>query len=133
MEESPTHITTGRKKRRTATKTRPNIIKGNESKDDSQKKKRRSHSKWIHEIHKYQKTTDLLLRKLPFCRLVKEITDNVAHGEFRYTSSAMTALQEASEAYLVGLIEDSQLCSFHAKRITLMRRDIQLAQRIRGN
>ena len=123
---------------RHARKKRPllmsqNAVKGNEDKEEARKKHRRSHTKWLKEIRKYQKSTDLLLRKLPFCRLVKEITESVSNGDFRYTTQAMEALQEASEAYLVGLMEDSQLCSFHAKRITLMKRDLQLAQRIRGD
>ncbi|ODM86770.1 histone H3.2, partial [Orchesella cincta] len=47
-------------------------------------------------------------------------------------SSAVMALQEASEAYLVGLFEDTNLCAIHAKRVTIMPKDIQLARRIRG-
>jgi histone H3/H4 len=86
----------------------------------------------MQEIRKYQRSTDLLIRKLPFARLVKEITDEVNPRGFRWTVNAMEALQEASEAFLVGLIEDGQLCAFHAKRVTLMTKDIWLAQRIRG-
>eukprot|EP00915_Cephaloidophora_sp_WS-2016_P004896 GHVH01006539.1.p1 GENE.GHVH01006539.1~~GHVH01006539.1.p1 ORF type:complete len:137 (-),score=11.01 GHVH01006539.1:910-1320(-) len=85
----------------------------------------------LREIRKYQKSTDLLIRKLPFQRLVREIATDFK-GELRFQSSAVMALQEASEAYLVGLFEDTNLCAIHAKRVTIMARDIQLARRIRG-
>jgi len=85
----------------------------------------------LREIRKYQKSTDLLIRKLPFQRLVREIANDMK-GELRFQSSAVMALQEASEAYLVGLFEDTNLCAIHAKRVTIMSRDIQLARRIRG-
>ncbi|KAJ7179044.1 histone H3 [Mycena filopes] len=95
----------------------------------------------LREIRKYQKSTDLLLRKLPFARLVREIAsemttdmnDNYRPGaDLRWQSSALMALQEATEAYLVHLFEDANLCAIHAKRVTIMQRDIQLARRIRG-
>lgn len=87
----------------------------------------------LREIRRYQKSTDLLIRKLPFQRLVREIA-HVASGRYdvRFQSAAVVALQEASEAYLVGLFEDTQLCANHAKRVTIMPKDIQLARRIRG-
>ena len=85
----------------------------------------------LREIRKYQKSTDLLIRKLPFQRLVREISQDYK-TDMRYTKDAMTALQEASEAYLVGLFEDTNLCAIHAKRVTIMPKDIQLARRIRG-
>ena len=133
MEQENRHFNRHARKKRPLLINNSEVVKGNEDKDEARKKHRRSHTKWLREIRKYQKSTDLLLRKLPFCRLVKEITETVANGEYRYTTQAMEALQEASEAFLVGLMEDSQLCSFHARRITLMKRDLQLAQRIRGN
>lgn len=88
----------------------------------------------LKEIRKYQKSTELLIRKLPFQRLVREITQNIRgrHNDLRYQSTAMLALQEAAEAYLIGLFEDANLCAIHAKRVTIMPRDIQLARRIRG-
>jgi histone H3 len=85
----------------------------------------------LREIRKYQKSTDLLIRKLPFQRLVREIASGF-RGDLRFQSSAIAALQEASEAYLVGLFEDTNLCAIHANRVTIMERDVQLAQRIRG-
>jgi len=85
----------------------------------------------LREIRKYQKSTDLLIRKLPFQRLVREIAHE-HKAELRFQSSAVLALQEASEAYLVGLFEDTNLCAIHAKRVTIMSRDVTLARRIRG-
>ena len=85
----------------------------------------------LREIRHYQKKTDLLIRKAPFARLVKEIAQEFM-VEIRFWGSAISALQEAAEAYLVGLFEDTNLCAIHAKRITIMPRDIQLARRIRG-
>lgn len=85
----------------------------------------------LREIRKYQKSTDLLIRKLPFQRIVKEVAKEIKH-DVRFQSSAMMALQEAAEAYLVGLFEDTNLCAIHARRVTIMVRDMQLARRIRG-
>ncbi len=85
----------------------------------------------LREIRRYQKSNDLLLRKLPFQRLVREIAQ-LFRNDIRFQSTAILALQEASEAYLVGLFEDTNLCAIHAKRITIMRKDMQLARRIRG-
>ena len=85
----------------------------------------------LREIRKYQKSTDLLIRKLPFQRLVREIAQDYKE-ELRFQSSAILALQEASEAYLTGLFEDTNLCAIHAKRVTIMPKDMQLARRIRG-
>ncbi|KAF1772182.1 Histone-fold [Phytophthora cactorum] len=85
----------------------------------------------LREIRKYQKSTDLLIRKLPFQRLVREIAQDYK-TDLRFQSTAILALQEASEAYLVGLFEDTNLCAIHAKRVTIMPKDIQLARRIRG-
>ena len=92
----------------------------------------------LKQIRQYQKSTELLIRKLPFQRLVREIAGDSEVirsplcGKVRFQSAAIMALQEASEAYLVGLFEDSNLCAIHAKRVTIMPKDIQLARRIRG-
>ncbi|MFG1588191.1 hypothetical protein ACDT12_12915 [Staphylococcus aureus] len=80
-------------------------------------------------MRRYQKSTELLIRKLPFQRLVREIAQDFK-TDLRFQSSAVMALQEASEAYLVGLFEDTNLCAIHAKRVTIMPKDIQLARRI---
>lgn len=103
-------------------------------------KKVSSHSKHtpselaLYEIRKYQRSTELLISKIPFARLVKEVTDQFTTEEqqLRWQSMAILALQEASEAYLVGLLEHTNLLALHAKRITIMRKDMQLARRIRG-
>lgn len=109
----------------------------------------------LREIRRYQKSTELLIRKLPFQRLVRELAQEFK-TDLRFQSTAILALQEASEAYLVGLFEDTNLCAIHAKRVsafhcfkeplatitfyicfyvlqvTIMPKDIQLARRIRG-
>ena len=85
----------------------------------------------LREIRKFQKSTDLLIRKLPFQRLVREISQNFK-SDLRFQSQAILALQEASEAYLVGLFEDTNLCAIHAKRVTIMPKDMSLARKIRG-
>jgi histone H3 len=86
----------------------------------------------LREIRKYQKSTELLIRKLPFQRLVREIATDFK-TDLRFQSSAVLALQESAESYLVGLFEDTNLCAIHAKRVTIMPKDIQLAKRIRGD
>jgi len=86
----------------------------------------------ILKIRKYQKSTELLIRRLPFQRLVRELAQDF-RNDLRFQSSAVLALQEASEAYLVGLFEDTNLCAIHAKRVTIMPKDILLAKKIRGD
>ena len=85
----------------------------------------------LREIRRYQKSTDLLIKKLPFQRLVREIAKGF-NTKLRFQSTALLALQEASEAYLVGLFEDTLLCAVHAKRVTIRVCDVKLARRIRG-
>ena len=85
----------------------------------------------LREIRRFQKSTELLIRKLPFQRLVREIASDFK-TDLRFQSSAVLALQEAAEAYMVGLFEDTNLCAIHAKRVTIMPKDVQLARRIRG-
>ena len=95
----------------------------------------------LREIRKYQKSTDLLIRKGPFMKLVREIGSGNSSkpgdhtgfkSDLRFQSTALLALQEAAEAYLIGLFEDANLCALHAKRVTIMAKDLQLARRIRG-
>ena len=86
----------------------------------------------LQEIRQYQKSTELLIRKLPFQRLVRELAQDLGKINIRFQSGAIMALQEASEAYLVGLLEDTNLCTVHAKRVTIMTKDIQLVRQIRG-
>ena len=85
----------------------------------------------LREIRRYQKSTDLLIKKAPFQRLIREVAQDFK-TDLRFQSSAVMALQEASEAFLVGLFEDTNLCAIHARRVTIMPKDMQLARRIRG-
>ncbi|ORY32071.1 histone H3 [Naematelia encephala] len=85
----------------------------------------------LREIRRYQKSTELLIRKLPFQRLVREIAQDFK-TDLRFQSSAVMALQEASEAYLVSLFEDTNLAAIHAKRVTIQPKDLGLARRLRG-
>jgi histone H3 len=85
----------------------------------------------LREIRRYQKTSDLLLRKLPFSRLVREVAQDFK-SDIRFQSQTLLAAQEASEQYLTAIFEDSNLCAIHAKRVTIFPKDIQLTRRIRG-
>ena len=86
----------------------------------------------LREIRRYQKSTELLMRKLPFQRLVREIAGEI-QNDLRFQATAIAALQEATEAYMVALFEDSNLAAIHAKRVTIMSKDIALAKRLRGD
>ncbi len=88
----------------------------------------------LREIRKYQKSTELLIRKLPFQRLVREIVqdcDMPGTDQIRFQASAIAALQEGTEAWVISNISDSNLACFHAKRVTLMPKDSELTARIR--
>lgn len=89
----------------------------------------------LREIRKYQKSTELLIRKLPFQRLVRELATKVAppsiRNDLRFQASSLEALQQAAEAFVVGMMEDSNLCAIHAKRVTIMPKDLQLSCRLR--
>lgn len=85
----------------------------------------------LREIRRYQKSTELLIRKLPFQRLVREIAQDYK-TDLRFQVAAIGALQEAAEAYLTSLFTDTNLCAIHAKRVTIQPRDMQLARRLRG-
>ncbi|KAJ2828058.1 centromeric DNA-binding histone H3-like protein cse4, partial [Coemansia sp. 'formosensis'] len=137
----------GRSPGRTATKTPARATRGGKTTPGAQRggktpaspagRKRRAPNgiKALREIRMYQKSTDMLIAKLPFARVVREIaqdyvSDYTHSGTptgLRWQSSAILALQEASEAFLVHLFEDANLCALHAKRVTIMQRDIQLA------
>lgn len=85
----------------------------------------------LREIRRYQKSTELLIRKLPFARLVREISQDFK-TDLRFQSSALAALQESGEAYLVRLFEESNLAAIHAKRVTIMVKDMKLVREVRG-
>ena len=100
--------------------------------------KRRRSGKWaaIRDIRKFQNkgkfATKTLVPKSCFNRVARGIARNSSHETLRFREDAVDSLQEAAEAYLVGLFEDTNLCALHAKRVTIMPKDIQLARRIRG-
>lgn len=96
------------------------------------KRRMRPGERALREIRQYQNSTDLLIRRLPFARLVREIQQGLSRHTYSWQASAILALQEAAEAHLVGLFEDCNLCAVHAKRVTIMPKDMQLARRIRG-
>lgn len=103
------------------------------SPEDHKRRRFRPGTRALMEIRKYQKSTDLLLRKLPFARVVREIAqEQWGRTNIWWQCSAIMALQEAAEAFLVHLFEDSMLCAIHAKRVTIQPRDMQLARRLRG-
>ena len=85
----------------------------------------------LREIRKYQKSVELLIKKHPFQRLVREIANDFK-TDLRFQESAILALQEGAEAYIIGLLDDSNLCAIHSKRVTIMPKDIQLSRRLRG-
>ena len=108
---------------------------GKEPKTDGPKPRRyRPGTVVLREIRRYQRSTELLIRRAPFDRLVRELVQDLWHGghELRISPEAITALQEAVEAYLILLFEDTNLCTIHVKRVTIMPKDIQLVQRIHG-
>lgn len=92
----------------------------------------RAGARAIREIRKYQRTTSLLMRRLPFARLVREITEDFARERMRWTAAALAALQEAAESYVVHLLEDTNLLTLHRGRQTIDVRDLQMARRLRG-
>ena len=87
----------------------------------------------LREIRRYQKSTEMLIPKLAFQKCVKEIMETKYGQHYKIQAAALGALQEASEAYVVNLFENTNLCAVHAKRITILPKDIQLARRIRGD
>ena len=108
--------------------------KGVAHKGVANKKPHRFHAGTValRQIRKLQKSTENLIPRLPFSRLVRETAQDKAKVDMRFKASALMAVQEATEAYLTGLFEEANLCAIHAKRITIMRKDLQLARRIRG-
>lgn len=104
----------------------------NATRKPRRKRRMRPGERALREIRQYQSSTDLLLRKLPFARLVREIQMTMSKVPYRWQGTALLALQEAAEAHLVALFEDCMLCAAHGKRVTIMPKDMQLARRIRG-
>merc|ERR1712001_709253 len=98
----------------------------------AKKRKFRPGTVALREIRAYQRSTELLIPRLPFSRLVKELAQERSSTGLRFQSSALMALQEAAESYITQLFEDTNLCAIHAKRVTVMPKDMNLARRIRG-
>ncbi|KAI7734623.1 hypothetical protein M8C21_018967 [Ambrosia artemisiifolia] len=84
----------------------------------------------LREIRRLQKTVHLLIPAAPFIRTVREISNYLAPEITRWQAEALQALQEAAEDYIIQLFEDSMLCAIHAKRVTLMKKDWELARRL---
>ena len=85
----------------------------------------------LREIKRYQRSTGTLISRAPFQRLVKEAAQTQKDG-LRFQSAAVSAMQEATESYVIGLLSDTNLCALHAHRVTIMPKDIHLAKRLRG-
>lgn|SRR3989338_6591265 len=86
-------------------------------------------AKALREIRQYQKSTELLIRRRPFGRLVREVAQDYK-SDVRFQPNALSAIQEAAEAYLINLFSNTNLCAIHAKRVTIMKKDMQLARRL---
>jgi len=86
--------------------------------------------KALREVRQYQETTELLIAKVRFQRLVRDLCKKIA--PVRFETQALLALQEAAEGYLTGLFEDTGLLAIHGKRVTIMPRDIRMAKRLRA-
>lgn len=131
--------TGGKTSRKTIGTPKASKAKSGAARDDDESRKPRRYKPGtvaLREIRRYQRSTDLLLLKLPFSRLVRAIgmdTVPVDGDSLRWQSQAIQALQEAAEAFMVHLFEDTNLCAIHAKRVTIMQKDVQLARRIRGS
>ncbi|XP_023665408.1 histone H3-like centromeric protein A [Paramormyrops kingsleyae] len=129
--EPPPSVPPARSPRRSGPST--SAVRTSAAGSPERKRKRfRPGTRALMEIRKFQKSTDLLLRKAPFSRVVREVCQTFSKLHLRWEGLALLALQEASEAFLVRLFSDANLCAIHAKRVTLFPRDIQLARRIRG-
>ena len=98
---------------------------------EGMKRRLKPGKKALREIKMYQRSTDTLLPKVALQRIVKELTAKIL-PDTRYTHGAIAAIQQVVEAYMVSLFEDTNLCAIHAKRMTIMTRDMKLARRIRG-
>lgn len=110
-------------------------LKSNAGKEQKEKKKRKFHPGTValREIRRYQKSTELLIPRLPFQRFVKEVIQEVANPDLRMRADALEALREAAEAHLVKTLEDGNRLAIHARRVTIRPSDMQLAQVIQRN
>lgn len=117
----------------------PDLSPENDSKIKRKKKpfRYRSSRMALRDIRRLQRTTELLIPRRPFQRLIREISETIwkqlGHSDLRFQTASLSALHEASEAYLVGLFEDTNICAVHAKRVTIMPKDMHMARRLRGD
>lgn len=124
--------------KKTGKKTEKKTGKKTEEEANPKNEKGRSHrykpgTVALREIRKYQKSTELLIPRLPFSKLVREIAEKEAKtNSLQFQANALVGLQEAAENYLVGLLGDANLNAIHAKRVTVMPKDLALARRVRG-
>ncbi|KAK6188112.1 hypothetical protein SNE40_004363 [Patella caerulea] len=129
---SPRKLSDVRNRRSAAERNNQNAENGDDALEPKRRRRYRPGTKALLEIRKYQKSTQLLLRKLPFSRVVREVVVCLYPNlSFYWKATAIAALQEAAEAYLVSLFEDCNSCAIHAKRVTIMPKDIWLAMRFR--
>ena len=85
----------------------------------------------LHEIRQFQKFTELLIPKQAFLRVACQILQRESPSS-QIQTSAVLALHKAAEAYLIFLMEDTNLCGIHTKRVMILPKDMQLVRRIRG-
>ncbi|CDW58125.1 Histone domain containing protein [Trichuris trichiura] len=107
--------------------------KGNKTVTEKNRRRRRPGVLALREIRLFQKGTELLIRRRPFQRVVRDVAQRHGRPELKFQRIALEALQTAAEAYLIGLMEDTNLATIHAKRQTIMPRDLRLALRLRGD
>ena len=112
-------------------KSSQGVKKTAQQSEEKVKRRLRPGVKALREIRQYQRSTDVLLPRAPLQRVIKEITAKY-FPEARYSYGAIDAIQQCVESYMIGLFEDTQLCAIHAKRATVMTKDMRLARRIRG-
>ncbi|CAN8295956.1 unnamed protein product [Cochlearia groenlandica] len=119
-----------------ATRSRPSSSSSSSSSNQtigSKKKRYKAGSLALRQIRHFQKSTQLLIPSASFIRQVRIITHACSPDQVtRWTAEALVALQEAAEDFLVSLFSDSMLCAIHARRVTLMRKDFELARRLGG-
>ncbi|XP_061998126.1 histone H3-like centromeric protein cnp1 [Rosa rugosa] len=111
---------------------RRNATTGPEAQTQRKKRRNRPGTVALREIRHFQKSVKLVIPSAPFIRAVREITGTLSNDVTRWTAEALQCIHEAAEDYLVHLFEDSMLCAIHAKRVTLMRKDFELARRLGG-
>lgn len=97
----------------------------------ARKNRRQNDTRALREIRKFQESSEFLIRKLPLQRLVREIAHEFM-DDVRFSKPSLMAIQEITEAYMVGLLEDANLATIHRNRVTLHPKDFQLALRLRG-